>query len=423
MKIFDIAIKDLTRSFRSLFAIGMMFAAPLLVTGLIYLAFGGASSGQVDLPETRVVVVDRDVPPDGTPDMGQALIEMFNDESVSNWIKVATVADEASARQLVAQQEASLAVILPEGFSQALMTGEGNPKILLVQDPTLTIGPMVVKNMIDSLVDGAAGARIALQTDMERRQALSLSSEPAAIQTFIQSYQDWFIDFQRTLYHSPQAAVIAVAPSAAGQQDTQANDMGSILSLILAGQMIFFSFYTGAYSMTSILNEQEEGTLARLFTTPTDRTVILAGKFISVILMVFVQALVMLAAGALVFGVQWGQPLNIALAVIAQVVAATGLGVLLISLVRTSSQAGPILGGGLTFLGMLGGLFTVGIPSMPKVFTLIGLFTPHGWVLKSWRACLAGSPLAEMLTPFLVLLAAGAVMFFIGAVIFRRRFA
>ena len=40
MKILDIAFKDLTRSFRSAFAVGMMFVAPLLITGLIYFAFG-----------------------------------------------------------------------------------------------------------------------------------------------------------------------------------------------------------------------------------------------------------------------------------------------------------------------------------------------------------------------------------------------
>ena len=37
MKILDIAFKDLIRSFRSVFAIGMMVVAPLMLTGLIYL--------------------------------------------------------------------------------------------------------------------------------------------------------------------------------------------------------------------------------------------------------------------------------------------------------------------------------------------------------------------------------------------------
>jgi hypothetical protein len=36
MKVLDIALQDLFRSFRSGFALVMMFVAPLLITGIIY---------------------------------------------------------------------------------------------------------------------------------------------------------------------------------------------------------------------------------------------------------------------------------------------------------------------------------------------------------------------------------------------------
>ena len=60
MKILDIAFKDLTRSFRSAFAVGTMVVAPLMLIGLIYFAFGGASSGTSDLPAVKVGVVCSD---------------------------------------------------------------------------------------------------------------------------------------------------------------------------------------------------------------------------------------------------------------------------------------------------------------------------------------------------------------------------
>ncbi len=60
MKILEIAIKDLTHSFRSLFAIGMMIVAPLLLIGLISLAFGGALSGSSDLPAISVGIYNAD---------------------------------------------------------------------------------------------------------------------------------------------------------------------------------------------------------------------------------------------------------------------------------------------------------------------------------------------------------------------------
>ena len=57
MKIIDIALKDLIHSFRSVFAVGTMVVAPLLLIGLIYFAFGGATSGTSELPVVKVGVV------------------------------------------------------------------------------------------------------------------------------------------------------------------------------------------------------------------------------------------------------------------------------------------------------------------------------------------------------------------------------
>ena len=57
-RILDIAFKDLTRSFRSMFAMGMMVIAPLMLTGLIYFAFGGMSGGDVSMNAIRVGVVN-----------------------------------------------------------------------------------------------------------------------------------------------------------------------------------------------------------------------------------------------------------------------------------------------------------------------------------------------------------------------------
>ena len=176
--------------------------------------------------------------------------------------------------------------------------------------------------------------------------------------------------------------------------------------------------------MMSILEESEEGTLARLFTTPTDRTSILAGKFAAVFILVIMQGLVLMIAGRLIFRINWGEPASIALALIGQVIAATGLGVLLISLVKNTRQGGPVLGGGLTALGMLGGLFTANMPNaLPPAMNTIANFTPQGWVLKAWRLVMDGSSAGELFIPFAVMVTMGVVMFVIGARMFRKRFA
>ena len=81
-----------------------------------------------------------------------------------------------------------------------------------------------------------------------------------------------------------------------------------------------------------------------------------------------------------------------------------------------------MLGGGLTALGMLGGLFTVAV-QMPAAFDLIGRITPQGWVMQGWRLAITGSPARDLLLPFLVMVVVGVITFTAGARIFNRRFA
>lgn len=426
MKILDIAFKDLVRSFRSAFAIGMMVVAPLMLTGLIYFAFGGMSSGDVSMTAIKVGVVNADELPDSSvldAPIGDNIRSMFFDESVKSWIEASDYTNEASVRAAVDKQEIGVAVIIPQNFTERYLSGDKDVQVLIVSDPTLSIGPSVVEDMVTMMVDGVAGGGIAIQTIMERLQANGFQPESTQILSWVERYSNWYADFQRNLFHHPdKAALVLVAPSA-GETKT-ADPLAQMMGLTMAGQMIFFAFFTGGNSMMSILREDEEGTLARLFTTPTDRTKILMGKFLAVFITVLLQGIVLMIAGRFAFGVQWGKTASVALALTAQVIAAAGLGVLLISFVKSTKQGGPVLGGGLTFLGMLGGLFTANMPNaLPEAMNMIANFTPQGWVLKGWRMVLGGSTAGDLLVPFLVTVAMGIVMFAIGAMMFKRRYA
>jgi ABC-2 type transport system permease protein len=348
---------------------------------------------------------------------------MFFDESVKSWITARDYPDEASARAALDKQEIGVAVIIPPNFTERYLDDKKDAQVVIVSDPTLSVGPAVVQDMVTMMIDGVAGGGIAIQTIMERMQANGIQPNPADIPAWIERYGNWYRDFQRDLFHHPDKAALVLVAPAATQSETS-NPLTQVIGLTLAAQMIFFAFFTGANAMMSILREDEEGTLARLFTTPTNRTSILSGKFLATFLTVLVQGIVLLVAGRLVFGIQWGELPSVALALTGQVIATTGLGTLLISFVKTTNQGGPVLGGGLTILGMLGGLFTANIPGgMPEAFNILSNFTPHGWVLKSWRLALSGSPTSDLLVPFLVTVTMGIVMFAIGAMMFRRRYA
>ena len=81
----------------------------------------------------------------------------------------------------------------------------------------------------------------------------------------------------------------------------QTNFKLSMLAPIMGGMMIFFAFFTGTTSAQTILREAEQGTLSRLFTTPTSKRTILAGKFLAVLLTVWIQVSVLIFASHYLF--------------------------------------------------------------------------------------------------------------------------
>jgi hypothetical protein len=96
---------------------------------------------------------------------------------------------------------------------------------------------------------------------------------------------------------------------------------------------------------------------------------------------------------------------------------------MLMSFIKSTRQAGLILGGVLTITAMVGGLITNGIPNVPRVMDTVALSMPQGWAMHAWKLSLAGNGPDALVLPTLVLVILGCVFFAIGLASFRRRFA
>ncbi|MHB1294363.1 MAG: ABC transporter permease [Anaerolineae bacterium] len=419
MKALDIALKDLLRAWRSAFAVAMMLVVPLLINGLFYLAFGGLARGETSVQATRVLVVNADQGASGFV-AGDLVVDTLADPEMAELLDVQVAEDEAVARQAVESGEAGVAVLIPANLTEAVAQSDGRAAITLVQDPTLTLGPGVVRSLVEGLLDGLYGSRIAVRVAEAplAEQGLSLSAQ--ARSAIVQAYGSWAETQGEALHEGTSEALVASAPASAPEQPNQ----GMVITAqVMVGMLLFFSFFTGASTAETILQEEEEGTLARLFTTPTARSTILAGKFGAVLLTVAVQMLVLAFVSSLIFGINWGQPLPFAMAVASAVVAAAGFGLFVMSLVRTTRQSGPVLGGVMSVTGMAGGLMTTGFTNLPAAFSAISLFTPQGWALRAWKLSAAGAGAGEMLWPAVGTLLFGLAFFAAGVLFFRKRLA
>lgn len=433
MKVIDIALKDMRRGFRSAMGVVFMFGVPLMVTGMFYFMFGNiARQGEISIPRTKVIIANldeggpkfqvgtRNIPGGLHADtMGELVVGILQSEEMADLLQVALVADAAAARSAVDSQQAQVAIIIPADFSRQFADVYQQASIEFYQDPTLTIGPGIVRSILDQFMDGMSGVKIAVNVALNQTEALDYPLVGQVVQQYLETSLVEAEDLSAELLevHAPDSTPVDAAAESR-------NALVGIITPIMGGMMIFYAFYTGTATAETILREEEEHTLPRLFTTPTPQAVILSGKFLAVFMTVFVQILVLLIAARLLFQIQWGSLPLVALITVGIVFVASTFGIFINSFLKTTRQGGIVFGGVLTMTGMIGmiGIFARGSPNAAKLADSVSLFVPQGWAVRGILQTIGNQPLSEVLFTTLVMLAWSAVFFAIGVWRFNHRY-
>ena len=428
MKVLDIALKDLTRSFRSASALVFMFVLPLMVTGLFYFMFGfTARSGGFSLPRVKVAIANLDkggpkfqastknIPGSLQADtMGELVTGVLQSEDVADLLEVSLVPDASAAHAAVDSEAAQVAIIIPEDFSRQFADLNGQAVIELYQDPTLTIGPGIVKAIMSRFMDSMSGVLIALDVALDQDGSEDYRLAGQVVQEYL--------EFSLVDAEDPAEALLDVRlPQGSKESESL---LVQIVGPIMGGMMIMYAFYTGTTTAQSLLREEEELTLPRLFTTPTPQSIILSGKFLHVFLTALVQVSTLLLAAHLIFGIEWGDSASVALAGLGIVITASSAGIFINSMIKTTKQGGVIFGGLLTITGMIGmiSVFTTNSPGSADLTGTVSLLVPQGWAVRGLLQAMDGEPLIAVLVNFLVLMTWSAVFFLVGVWRFNRRY-
>ncbi len=430
MKVLDIALKDMTRSFRSAIAWIFMFGVPLLMTGMFYVMLGNSmNQGGFDLPRTKLVIANLD---EGGPKMqagtenvpgsieadtlGELVVNVLQSDDLADLLDVSLAPDASSARLAVDNQQAQVAIIIPADFSKQFADLYGQATVEFYQDPTLTISPSIVKSIMNQFMDRISGIKIAVDVALEQIDTADYNLIGQVIQRYL--------DTSATQSDDLAEILLEVRPPDTKQEQEDVNPVLRIVGPIMGGMMIFYAFYTGASSAQSILREEEERTLPRLFTTPTAQATILSGKFLAVFLTVLVQMIVLLIAARLIFRIEWGGLAPVALMTAGVVLSASSFGIFINSMLKNTKQSGAVFGGVLTMTGMIGmiSVFAVNSPAATRLGNSVSLMVPQGWAVRALLQSMNGQPVADVLLTTLVMLAWGAVFFIAGVWRFNHRY-
>ncbi len=406
--------KDLLRRWRSPLGVLAMVAFPLIFSAMMALAFGGG--GDSGLPRARLLVEDRD---DGLA--GGLMKSFLSSDQVSGYLEVVEVGEEG--RRMIADDEASALLVIPEGTTAKLFDGE--PVTLeMIRNPSQTILPEVAEQIAAVMAEVMAlGARM-LRSQTEE---LGLDSIASFDQVGDQEFARLAISLRHLLskgerYLTEPPMVLEVATL--GQEDEEDSENGAstavmIVLFILPGISVYALFVIGDQMMRDVLTEARLGTLSRQLSAPVTGAEILAAKVL-VTAVVAAVALLILAAFAAVLAPEPVDFAGFAVLSLALVLAVTGFSALIYSLVRTESQGGTVSALVYLALAFSGGSF-LPVDNMPAAIRAVAPLSPFYWGTEGFRDLLGGAGLAGVAMPVAILGGLGLLLLAAGAVLLQRK--
>lgn len=328
---------------------------------------------------------------------------------------------EAVARAAVDVGLYRVAIIIPKDFTQKITyTPLSHPTI---EGTNVTVyansGSPISGGIVRAIVEGISNqlltgniAVAATFSGMEQILGLGAIGQAAGMLDFNTAFACGFSPSSNSIFLDSQTVTTS-----------EVRNFASII-LVSAGsaQAMFFALFTAQAGVFSMHDERRGWTLQRLFISPTQRSIIMAGKLVGVFISVLVQLVLLLIALTLVASLMQGEMvfiwgthiLSIVLVLLSASLAVSGLGMLLAGVLKSAEQAQTI--GSVVNIGLavLGGAFGFNLPENISQFSLVY------WGRNAFDMLAAGQ--SDIDLNVLVLAAQGIGMFALGLVLFNRYF-
>jgi len=395
-----LTLKDLRRRLADRLALALNLAIPLAIAGTMALVFGSRPGEEPQAPKLRLVVADLD----GTPATGIITGASQNQEAAKH-LDVSVAATREEGLSHMRDEHFAALVVIPKGFSDAMLSGR-QATFEVVKNPAESVMPLVAEQ-------GAGIAALYLSTG---RRLLGDDSKTLAAMLQGDDWQDSaaIAALATTMYARVHGAGNWLFPPIIGVKTEQKAAGGTngfnFIAWMYPGLIVMGLLYVALMQMRDLLRERRSGTLRRQLVAPVS------------VAAVAVSMVLLLAAGALAFHIDWGAPLPLLATAAAIVFTTTGFAALLYSLVTTERQ-GEAFGGILVMvMSLLGGSF-VPPQVLPGWLQSISRFTVSHWAHDALRWIVAGGGWSDIAQDLLVLAVLGATFIGIGWAGLSRRYA
>jgi ABC-2 type transport system permease protein len=382
-KILTIAAANLRRSLREPVAVFFLFVFPMLLILILGLAFGGAV-------EPRVGVVG-----DHSDPLAAAMLDRLGDADGITVRRVDTADDLVST---VERGELEAGLVLPTGYGVRVRGGE-RVELRYVARPGQLSNQ--VQQIVTEVVD-REGSRL-----RAARFALAEGAAPG--------FDEALARADSVAVGTPALAVTVHTAGTADFPDTLGRfDVGA------SSELLLFLFLTALTGSAALIETRRLGVSRRMLATPTRPATIIAGEAAGRLAVAIMQGILIMVGSALVFGVNWGDPVGAALLMTSFALLASGAGLLMGATARTPQQSlafGLLLSLGLAALG--GTMMPLDL--FPSTMRTVAHLTPHAWAVDGFTDLVRhGAGVVDIVPQLGVLLAAAAVLMALASWRLRR---
>jgi ABC-2 type transport system permease protein len=402
----------------------LTFIVPVAFFSIFAIIFSG--QGRSSTPTVRVAVVDED-----GSDFSKKLV-MTVEKAKS--LRVTTQLEpkerdanrpgapltRADAEALVRNGKVSAAIILPSGLGQSFPSFSGDrPTVEVLADTSDPVAPQMLSGMLQGLVLTVApdamlkggigqlskwGGPLTPEQQKAIAQAEQLLKPPAP-------------DDRQNGGAAASGLLTVKVVDVLGQE--KANPVVAFYAAATAVMFLLFSCANGAGG--SLLEEVESGTLDRLLSSNLSMTQLLAGKWVSFVLLGVMQVSVMFLWGWLVFRLElWSHLSGFVVMTVVTAAAAAAFGIVLGTLCRTRGQLAGLSTTVILLMSAVGGSMFPRF-AMSEGLKTAGLFTFNAWALDGYQKVFWRDAPVWELWPQLLVLAGLTVVFLVAARSLARR--
>jgi len=291
------------------------------------------------------------------------------------------------------------ALVIPAGWNESLENGDPKPLLLYVDASDINTADAVEGSVRQSLGDFQLKQRDRMiETLPEEVFELGKQLPVQIRKRFVSMMEMWSVD--RKLLYNPKSRVIDyVVPGI----------IGLILQLLTVTLMA-----------CTIARERESGTLYQLMVTSLRRREIVIGKMLPYLVVSVFLVLVIMVVSGWHFGVAFHQLPALALVCLLFLLCSLGLGLLISAFSRTQTQAIQFSVFFLLPVFVLSGAFAP-LEQLPTAVRYVSELFPLTHFCRAFRLVNMYDAGLQFYTGDLVILLAGALITFIGAVFLLRR--